>query len=457
MITTKIPYKVLWVDDNLTIVDGMIAAADEFTLELQHFSNWNDAKRGLLDNYAEYTAIILDAFCKISADSTEQESFITSILPELMKIMAEHNRDIPWYILSAGTMSNFNFVVESAEFTRQDYTEYWGPMLYLKDKPDKDEQSPRALFERIQSNAPNYHDNIILRFHHDVFKHFGDRKFINSRAREIVMKSFRAMYFPEESKEFAFDGNALRKVIEYIFRGIYSFGLLPAECFDGNEVKIKLCSLYLAGGNVSYDRSDKRKQIRWGEQSPERHGKGGDAIFTKEIADALKYILDDFVQPDSHTTADEPFLFGKGNKELYFACLLHICHIIKWLGKYIDEHPDVEKNRAMERRFTNESIDQQVKASEKAKTAAVVGPPVPAQELKGYEGIVLSGKTCLYMLVNGFKCKLIKKIANSVQVGSKQTVNCVSVNDKADAYEYPFIITDLVRKPCGEDKTIEST
>ena len=45
----------------------MIANADEYGLELHHFENWSDAKKALLDNYAEYTAIILDAYCKNDA------------------------------------------------------------------------------------------------------------------------------------------------------------------------------------------------------------------------------------------------------------------------------------------------------------------------------------------------------------------------------------------------------
>ena len=115
-----IPYRVLWVDDDPTIVDGMKANADEYGLDLHHFYNWSDAKKDLLDNFAEYTAIILDAYCKNDAGEKEDETFITTVLPELTNIFGE--KKASWNIKTSFCMSNcLMFKLSLIERTRNGF------------------------------------------------------------------------------------------------------------------------------------------------------------------------------------------------------------------------------------------------------------------------------------------------------------------------------------------------
>lgn len=124
-------YKVLWVDDDETIVFSTKLDAEDYNLELVHFSNWEEAEISLRKNFDEYSAIILDAYCKINKDSLEQEEFITAVLPSLSTLFGEKRRSIPWFLLSAGTMSTFNNVVTGAKYQHSKHEEEWGNMLYL--------------------------------------------------------------------------------------------------------------------------------------------------------------------------------------------------------------------------------------------------------------------------------------------------------------------------------------
>lgn len=455
MSANKIPYRVLWVDDDPTIVDGMKANADEYGLELHHFYNWSDAKKDLLDNFAEYTAIILDAYCKNDSGEKEDETFITSVLPELTNIFGEKKRPIAWYILSAGTMSNFNFVIKSAERSRSEFAENWGAMLYLKDVPDENANSSRALFENIKTFAPTAHYNIILSHHSETFRYIGEGKLIDKRARKKLLQMLDALYFPEDNQKFEVAGNPLRKIIEYMFRAAKNVGLLPNECFEGDEIKLQLASLFFAGKGISYDRGHKEKMVRWGNPGTLKDGSDADQIFPQSISDILKYVLNQYVNPDSHTSENEPFLVDEQNKELFFGCVLQICHVIKWFGAYVERNPSAAKNKAMHR-YYEVTLDkgkpttkkEQKKAAEKptetAKPDAVKPAPKPisAEDLIGKNGRALSEKMGLYVHADT-KCKVVAELKPHLTIGKSVTIEAVEPNTGEDATEYPFIITKL--------------
>ena len=113
MLSNEIVYKVLWVDDDKDIVKGTQLDAEEYGIQLDHYSNWEEAEIALKSNFKEYTAIILDANCQIKPNEPIKEWFITTVLPSLTGMFGENKRYIPWYILSAGTMDNFSFGMRS--------------------------------------------------------------------------------------------------------------------------------------------------------------------------------------------------------------------------------------------------------------------------------------------------------------------------------------------------------
>ncbi|MCQ2263711.1 MAG: hypothetical protein MJZ70_05450 [Bacteroidales bacterium] len=267
--TTDVIYKVLWVDDqnldetnNLTdFYEGWQLKAGNHNIELVPFDNWEEAEYSLKKDFDEYSAIIIDANCKIHKNDTEQEEFITAVLPSLTNIFGEKRRVLPWYLLSAGTMSNFGKIVNGARYQHSKHEEDWGNMLYLKDADEKSKEYPSKLFENIERVAKDQAMNVVLYRHYDTFCYLGQDKLIDARARKLMLRMLSALYYPEDNIKYEYAGNPLRKVLEYLFWTARKYGLLPEECIEEEKGKkriaVQLASLFMAGVDVKYKKEGK--------------------------------------------------------------------------------------------------------------------------------------------------------------------------------------------------------
>ena len=356
--TNDVIYKVLWVDDQTlengettSFYIGFQGIADNYNIELVPFDNWEEAEHSLRKDFDEYSAVILDANCKIHRDDTEQEEFITAVLPSLTNVFGEKRRVLPWYLLSAGTMSNFGNVVNGARYQHSKHEEDWGNMLYLKDTKDC-ETAPEKLFENITHIARDMAMNVVLYRHHDTFCYMGEGRLIDVRARKLMLRMLSALYYPEDNIGFEYKGNPLRQILEYLFWSALEHGLLPEECIEEEKGKrrivVQLASLFMAGGNVKFrkredDSSKVNVTIRWGKAPSKQGGDDGCAIFPSEIAEIVNNIRK-FTNEDSHTSEDEPWFIDEERKDIFFGYVLQMCHVIRWYGKYIKKHSDYDEN-----------------------------------------------------------------------------------------------------------------
>ena len=113
----------LWIDDlNLDYQGnrtgyfaGAQLDAENWNIELVPVTNWNDGARELERNFNDYSAIILDAYCKLENQGTEEDIFISNALTELSRIFIRKGRELPWYIYTAGTMDGFDMQLRSAK------------------------------------------------------------------------------------------------------------------------------------------------------------------------------------------------------------------------------------------------------------------------------------------------------------------------------------------------------
>lgn len=89
-------YKVLWVDDDESIVDGYrVKAESHYNIALDHAPDWEKAEKMLHEHFREYSAIILDANCKLKRDSTPSHSFLGNVSQKLSHFFWRKTRNHP--------------------------------------------------------------------------------------------------------------------------------------------------------------------------------------------------------------------------------------------------------------------------------------------------------------------------------------------------------------------------
>lgn len=343
----NIIYKVLWIDDDTSIIDAYQTTAEGYNIDLCAVTNWQEAKKLLKDNFEDYSAIILDAECKMNAEDPEECGFIHKVLMDLNKFFGKKQIDIPWYILSAGTMDGFESVMNYAQYSHAEYDEDWGNMVYSKTAPADESNSKYKLFENIQRIASNKISNKVLACYQDTFQYLGEGKLIDKEARSIMLKMLCQLHYPEENPRFEYHGNPLRKVLEHLYRAAHNIGLLPNECFDNRgQLNLLDANRYMSGLSTGHD-------------SNLRYGKEGDTIFPKQIGYITKNILN-FASSDSHTSEaneytldDKDLVIDEKTKELFFSYVLQLCHVIKFFGHFVETHNNKEENLKMIKKVYN--------------------------------------------------------------------------------------------------------
>lgn len=346
--TNEMIYKVLWIDDDTSIIEGCQTKADLYNIDLCPVNNWEDAEKLLKDNFEDYSAIILDAECKMTANDPEECGFINKLLPRLINIFSKRQTYIPWYILSAATMDGFSFVMDSAQYNRAEYEKEWGRMVYSKSSPEESDNSKEKLFENIQRVASNQISNIVLFRYQDTFQYLGEGKLICKEARNIMLKMLCNLYYPESNPHFEYQGNPLRKVMEYIFRAAHNLGLLPNDCFERvGQLNLLDANRYMSGKNTTHS------QLRYGKEGDYKNGIVGDTIFPHYLGNITKNILN-FANANSHTSEvneyainDNDLTIDENEKELFFGYVLQLCHVIKFFGHFAETHHDKEENLKM--------------------------------------------------------------------------------------------------------------
>ena len=438
-------YKVLWVEDDLTIIQGYQITAESKDLELDVATNWEEAEKKLRINFNEYSAIILDAQCKIKKDDkVASKLFLGHASVRLSRIFGEKHKFIPWYVLSAGTMDDFSVVLELINTEeRQSFNSLWGNLKYIKaaefEIEGKKVPQEEVLFDNIKRVSSTTGINTVLFRHAEVFKYLGEgRIFDYIKARTYMLKMLSALYYPEENLNFVYEGNPLRKVIEYIFRGANKYGLLPNDCFDTNGHIVLLdASRYMAGLEVNvYDGRTIKHKVKYGEI--------GESIFNQEIAMFVKNILN-FSSSDSHTNEDDPYVIEEDKKEIFFGYVLQLCHVVKWVGHYIEFNPDVEVNRSKTKVISIETVAT-TKTKEGYTEKVTVKPeekPIEIPVIETLEGSIANiayhrcGK-----LACGPYCKLDSKWSSNI--GRKATIKSLEPNKGKDSKDLPYIATEIV-------------
>ncbi len=433
----QINYKVLWVDDDESIIDAYATLAEtSYNLSLDVAPDWETAEEKLRVHFREYSAIILDANCKLKrTDSKPSEFFLGQASARLSQIFGEKHEFIPWYVLSAGTMSQFNTVLSLINTEERQSMEFvWGRLLYRKDSSGED--SSDALFEKILEVASDKTINKVLLRHADVFKYLGEDNIINHvQARNYMLKMLSALYNPEENLNFEYEGNPLRKVLEYVFRTALDYGLIPEVCKnDEKSISPQLASRFMSGMNVRIPSDKCNTSVRYGKEED------APAIFPKEMS-TIVWNLIQFSNEASHTSekTTASYFINYADKEIFFGYTLLLCNFIKWFGNYVEQHPNKEENLSFHCIITTPQSGQ-VKADKKAvQDVTTKKKEVPTKEsLIGSTGFVMNaGKGGV---VKGY-CKLMSEYKEYVLKNIR--ILDLKENDGDDTDQYPYIVSKL--------------
>ena len=428
----EIVYKVLWIDDQPEIVQSYQLLADLRHIELIHFENWKDAQPTLEREFGELTAIILDANCKLDASQqAPSERFLGNVLSSLMKMFGDKHRDIPWYILSAATMTNFDTItnVLISEDRRSREVD-WGETVYYKDKIASQKEQ-NALFENIIRTGNNQSNNIVLYRHRSAFEYMGQDALISDEARKIMLKALAVLYYPEENFNYEFAGNPIRKVVEYMFKAAYKYGLLTDAFLDDKGFIILWHSMeYLCG------MESKKIPYRFGKRGVKPDYSDNESVLPTTCYNTFKGLLN-YVNVDSHTLGEEddsPYKIDAESKDLFFAYVLFLCHVITCFGKYVEQHPNIEENKA---KLTSTTDKKLTKEPQVAKTAVEFIKNETAASFIGKVFTAINEGS--FLALGG--CKVSKDLG--LKMLQRARIDEVIANTDGDSKKYPFIVTKV--------------
>lgn len=342
-----VPIKVLWVEDEHDTALSFSALAEVEGVQIELATSWERAEQMLRLNFREYSAIILDAHCKIrEGDTIAKSNFLGLASVRLARVFGERHELIPWYVLSAGTMTDFDTVLELIySDERRSLDDYWGRMLYRKDIAGE----AQLLILQIKRVAEHKTINKVLSRHVEVFKYLDYLGVSRTlpQARSYMLKMLSVLYNPEENCNFEYECNPLRKVLECLFRVTYDWGLLPEACFDHRwRINLMDASRYLAGMNTECRGRIGNICLRYGTPGSEKYGRGGDAVFSPPVADFVRALLN-YTNTGSHADNETTYYVDEHQRNLFLSSVLLLAHIITFLGRFVEAHPDKDQNVAM--------------------------------------------------------------------------------------------------------------
>lgn len=409
-------YRVLWVDDDEDIIVSFPPyVGEKHHIDLDVATNWEEAEQLLRLNFKEYSAIILDANCKIKkSDMVPSNLFLGHVAPRLAMIFGEKQSFIPWYVLSAGTMEHFDIVLNIIETEeRKQMQPLWGEMLYMKEKGSllQESKNVEKLLNNIKKIAAVNTTNKVLLRHAEVFKYLGKEEYVGyDKSRTYILKMLSALYNPEENLPYEYECNPLRQVLEYIFRTANEYGLLPDDCInDEGHVVLQDSSRFLAGNTIRcYDRKKRSSVIYFKRFRPE-----ATPVFAEMDAVAVRDILN-FSNSGSHTSTNDRFVIDEDKKEIFFGFVLLLCHVIKAFGKFLELHPNKETNVA---------------------TIELINAPA-----KGDQAKVFLSTDKKVALISPY-CKLRDPFIS--KEGEMVVIQSVDVNNGDDSAAYPLYATTL--------------
>ena len=324
--------QVLWVEDDEKVTKTYPVKAKLLGLQLVPHSCWDDAKVALEREYDRWSAIILDAKCKHHRESADNAvRFLGEALKDISTLAQKKGRTIPWYVLTGGDESE---VSDSINDDRMEWDSDWTVAKhknYYSKATDRDD-----LYRRIRYRASRSPRLQIQKMYRDVFVAIEECK-IGDEAYNALEDLLVPIHFPDEIEASDYNDKfqKARDILEYIFRSMSAYGILPDW---GKQVNLTASSLLL--DNIDFKNKDDSPIV-----------KSRARILSKELSRIMKVMvniippfchsdsgIEDNVRKKEYMTAVENSTF------LLKSFTLQFCDLILWYRNYLREHPDKEEN-----------------------------------------------------------------------------------------------------------------
>lgn len=330
--------KILWVDDDLSLVMPYSNEASDYELDLSHYECWDEAEVALTDGFNHWDAIILDAKCKHHKDSNAKaDKFLTEATVAITRICAQKGKLIPWYVLSAGG-AEVGPIEDNIPDERKKWDGDWdvskGRNYYLKT------EDRETLYSRIKYHVARTSQTAQLRtvYYRDVFNALShcqldgetevylEDLLLPTRFNVPGLKEYDQMW-------------KLRKCVEFIFRSlIIKWQLLPTLLFvDLKKEKINLTSAcYLLSGRDTII-GDKSYRLTI----------PVDKIVARSM-DAIIRATGSYLHTGKNAETDyqtEEHLKQVHNAPyMIMSYTMALCDIILWLHSFVQQYPDPATN-----------------------------------------------------------------------------------------------------------------
>ena len=318
-------YRVLWVDEEPD-TQKFVALGRRYDLDVQQYGSWDRVRTVLENRFETVSAVVLDGRCVIRQGEAPSADFLYQAVRELEALYAQHEEALPWYVLSSGTVPDFERTLQrGAMGNRELMEEDWGRIYYRKGS------DVEALCHAIRHAVTRKKDNKVRGLYKGVFETM--EQYFPPDSRQTMLEILKALHFPEENRKFdpVLYYTQLRRILEHLFRAFNRLGVLPDEVMgSADKVNLSNSSLYLAGREVSL-----------GQGKVVRYGRLGQQVLPPVIAQTVKSLLV-VANKNSHTveldsvgrSVIQDYYNSLHSNNLLFGYTLHLCDVIVWFGRY---------------------------------------------------------------------------------------------------------------------------
>ena len=324
--------QVLWVEDDPVVTETFPLKAENFGLDLVPFPCWDDAKEALENDYDRWSAIILDAKCKHHRDSSDSAVvFLREALKDISVMAAIRGRTIPWYVLTGGDTSEVSDSINDERLKwDKDWTDSTNKKYYSKNTDTE------MLYNRIQYHAQVSPRLQVQKMYRNVFEAI-EECMIDDEAYNALEDLLVPIHFPDEieANDYNDKFQKARDILEYIFRSMSAYGILPDW---GRQVNLSGSSHLLAGKD--FKKKDGSVIV-----------KSNTPILPKELSRimrAMVNIIPPFCHSDSgvedNVSKKEYMSSVENSTFLLKSFALQICDLILWYRNYLRKHLDKEEN-----------------------------------------------------------------------------------------------------------------